>query len=480
MQPLPELQARTHAIHPAIPLYAVFASLWILLSDQVVEGLFTDPSQIILASTLKGWLFVGVTTLLLYALLRRGMEGTPTALPRSGWQGWPFLLLALAIIAVTGFGIAHIMAHQRDMEVARLQAVVDLRTRQITDWLRERQADAEFVQSSGLLAEQYRLWQKQGDARARDRLMARLEQLLKSHQYHAITVLDPHGRRLWGSLHAPHEPAPELLAAAAQASRERSPRRVGPYRGEADPLRLDFLAPLTALPGPAPVIVLHVDPAAWLFPVLHSWPVPSASGESVLFRRDGSDVLFLNELRHRRNTALRQRLSIRRVETLAVRILLGKARPGEVLTGQDYRGLAVMGMAHAIPGTDWYLLAKLDQSEVYREARKDAVWIALAGLLALFVTGAGMALMRQRQQLALAEGVRESQEERMNALRLLHQQTEELHQRNEELERFNRAMVGRELDMIALKRQANALSHRLGEAPLYPLAFLEGQGPDAP
>jgi PAS domain S-box-containing protein len=47
---------------------------------------------------------------------------------------------------------------------------------------------------------------------------------------------------------------------------------------------------------------------------------------------------------------------------------------------------------------------------------------------------------------------------------------------NEELERFNRVMVGRELDMIELKRQVNALSQALGHPPPYPLAFDEDGG----
>lgn len=51
--------------------YAVFAGLWILLSDTVVGWLFRDPAQIVQASTIKGWLFVVVTSLLLYALIRR-------------------------------------------------------------------------------------------------------------------------------------------------------------------------------------------------------------------------------------------------------------------------------------------------------------------------------------------------------------------------------------------------------------------------
>jgi PAS domain S-box-containing protein len=51
--------------------YAVFAALWILLSDSAVEALFKDPDQIIRASMIKGWLFVAVTTGLLYVLVRR-------------------------------------------------------------------------------------------------------------------------------------------------------------------------------------------------------------------------------------------------------------------------------------------------------------------------------------------------------------------------------------------------------------------------
>ena len=50
--------------------YAVFASLWILLSDTVVGWLFSDPARIVRVSTIKGWLFVVVTSLLLYGLIR--------------------------------------------------------------------------------------------------------------------------------------------------------------------------------------------------------------------------------------------------------------------------------------------------------------------------------------------------------------------------------------------------------------------------
>jgi two-component system sensor histidine kinase/response regulator len=51
--------------------YALFAGLWILLSDQALGLLFHDPEAIVRASMAKGWLFVAVTSLLLYGLVRR-------------------------------------------------------------------------------------------------------------------------------------------------------------------------------------------------------------------------------------------------------------------------------------------------------------------------------------------------------------------------------------------------------------------------
>jgi PAS domain S-box-containing protein len=63
--------------------------------------------------------------------------------------------------------------------------------------------------------------------------------------------------------------------------------------------------------------------------------------------------------------------------------------------------------------------------------------------------------------------------ERVRAEMDLTQRSEELQRRNEELERFHDASVGRELEMVQLKGQVNALSKQLGRAPPFDLAFLD-------
>lgn len=71
-----EAGSQTHQ-HGALRValgYAVFAALWILFSDQAVSLLFSDPLAITRASMIKGWLFVAVTGLLLYVLVGRHLR----------------------------------------------------------------------------------------------------------------------------------------------------------------------------------------------------------------------------------------------------------------------------------------------------------------------------------------------------------------------------------------------------------------------
>jgi signal transduction histidine kinase len=51
-------------------LYIFFGSLWILFSDQAVMYITEDPHKIHLLSTYKGWLFIAVTGIMLFYLVR--------------------------------------------------------------------------------------------------------------------------------------------------------------------------------------------------------------------------------------------------------------------------------------------------------------------------------------------------------------------------------------------------------------------------
>jgi PAS domain S-box-containing protein len=403
-------------------IYAGFAALWILLSDEAVVWFFRDPALIALASTLKGWLFVGITSLLLYVLMGRWVDGTAEFESRpadSRRLALPFALLAVVIVAFSVSGIFNAFIQQKETEIARLEAIANLKTREITDWLKERQGDADFVRTSDFFAGQYLHWQESGDKQSAEMLQIRLEQFRQIRGFSAVTLLNSKGKKLWGSDKSPLTIAPPLEAAAQLAAADHKTRRIGPYRGRAGNLRLDFIAPLTALPGQAPLVILHINVADWLYPVLQTWPIPSTTGETLLFRRDGNQVLFLNELRHQKYTAATLRIPLTTKKLLAAQLIRGDVSQGEPVEGVDYRDVPVIGVARAISGTNWFLIAKVDKSELYAKTAPEAAWIALVGLLALLIAGGGLYLSRQNQQLALSKAVRQSQDERINTLQLL-------------------------------------------------------------
>ncbi len=60
-------------------LYAIFGSLWILFSDRIAGAIVSDHSTLVFVSTVKGWLFVAITTFLLYHLISQQLARTAEA-----------------------------------------------------------------------------------------------------------------------------------------------------------------------------------------------------------------------------------------------------------------------------------------------------------------------------------------------------------------------------------------------------------------
>ncbi|MBI5005723.1 MAG: PAS domain S-box protein [Nitrosomonadales bacterium] len=88
-------------------VYAVFGSLWILVSDHIVEWFFPDHAFQTIAQSLKGWAFIFTTSFLLYFLLQRSNRSDPIrqgSLRRAGlvnWKPWQLYLFAIAVTIMT-------------------------------------------------------------------------------------------------------------------------------------------------------------------------------------------------------------------------------------------------------------------------------------------------------------------------------------------------------------------------------------------
>jgi PAS domain S-box-containing protein len=340
---------------------------------------------------------------------------------------WLLVAFAVASLAIVGGGAWFYQSqrqHLRQDAEAKLEAIAQLKVEQIVKWRAERLGDAAVLVESPFLNQAVAKWMAAPEPKETDELLVRFRALQQHERYGDILLVDAGGQvrlSLSGWRGPLHQEAAQALAAAR---RERRAVLTDLHAGPGDlPPHLDAIAPLgsqnagAAEPGAA--LLLQCDAGEFLYPLLRSWPVPSASAETVLVRREGEAVLFLNNLRHQRDTALKLRIPLTRKDMPAVMAVLGKRG---FARGKDYRGVEVVSVLKAIPGSPWFMVAKEDAAEAFAGWRfRSGLILALIGggvLLAGVVAGLVWQRDAKAQYRALfqAEAARRQTEERYQTL----------------------------------------------------------------
>jgi PAS domain S-box-containing protein len=144
---------------------------------------------------------------------------------------------------------------------------------------------------------------------------------------------------------------------------------------------LSAVAPLFTAAGPAGAVILQCDAASTLYPLIVSWPTASRTAETLLVRRDGDAMLFLNDLRRQAHTAFELRVPLTRRDVPSVMAGAGATGFAE---GVDYRGVPVLADIRAVPGSPWLAVTKIDTAEAMATWRITSIQLGclLAGLLA--------------------------------------------------------------------------------------------------
>ena len=286
----------------------------------------------------------------------------------------------------------------------QVNSIAHLKVQQITAWRKERLADAELLRVNPVIVTELLRCLAKGIApRERGETKTYLDALLRQYGYEGFLLIDAEGKVRYSSLGSgPLTLDAEGHASLAEAWRERRAVMSDLHAGTDDPHpHLSFITPLFRGTAPAGALLLLVDARKNLYPLLQSWPIPSASGESLLVRRDGDAVLFLNDLRHRENAALNLRIPLTEDKTPSVQAVLGHVG---VIEGLDYRGVPVLSVGLPVPETAWFLVAKIDTREALASARRETLVLvgALIVALGLVVLLATLAWQRHRREQARA------------------------------------------------------------------------------
>ena len=389
-------------------LYAGFAALWIIASDRLLSLVTDDPALLGPASMIKGLAFVIVTTGLLYLLLCGWYESLiktdagDAATPGLQRRYWVLTLISLALLApLLGFGIVYLHGPQLEREAyANLRAIADLKADQIAHWLAERQGDGDALAADPGFAGQADRFLRQGDAAQRAEIVERFAVLRAAYGYKDVALLDTQGQSVI-NLGDHVELYTRLKPLITQALVSGRTQRSDLYQDETGQIHLDWVVPITQAEPEGrrlvATVVLHIEPEHLLFRLIERWPTASPSAESLLVRRDGESVLFLNELRHQSGSVLTRREFLNQPDlpaTIAVRT--GQAG---AMQGVDYRGIPVFAAFRPVADTGWQLIAKIDRAEVMAPLNRLVFWVSLVALFAVTaITAAVLGLWRQQQR----------------------------------------------------------------------------------
>ncbi len=255
----------------------------------------------------------------------------------------------------------------REARYSELKAIAELKANQIISWRNERQADA-FKHASGLISFAFAQWIKTPeDALLKNIILERMETLKNMEDYDDLILADTNGDVLISV-----NPSASALDVHAKQWIAQTVSTSGVVFGDlfrctiCGRVHIDVMATVYGPGGrPAAILILRSDPEAYLFPLIQSWPTPSRSSETLIVRKEDDNVLFLNTLRHHTESAvLNLRYPLSQTAMPEVQAALGCEGYFE---GMDYRGVEVIADLHAIPGSSWMMVAKVDSSEILAE-----------------------------------------------------------------------------------------------------------------
>jgi PAS domain S-box-containing protein len=172
------------------------------------------------------------------------------------------------------------------------------------------------------------------------------------------------------------------------------------YQEENSKVMLSVLTPLIVIQRNEKlvvgVILMRIEPYQFLYPLIKSWPTPSLTGETELIRREGNEVVFLNELRHRKNIPLNLRLPLTSANLPEAKFVRGKQG---IVEGLDYRGVPVLAAVGRIPDSPWFLVAKIDADEIYAPLKKRSWEVGSFFFTLIVCTGICVAYFWRNQQI---------------------------------------------------------------------------------
>ncbi len=336
---------------------------------------------------------------------------------------WQVLTLigVTSVLLITGafFFFSYESKSIRSSKHREIQAIAEMKIQQLVQWHQDRTADVTVISQSPFFQKKIKEWVgNRKDLSLRKELIERLSLPQKKYLYENIFISSPSGKLLLTLDDKLVKIDDVTSIKIIEASEKKQLTFTDLYKGQLhNKIHYDIIAPIIGDQNvTVAALIFRVDPEVYLFPLIKTWPTPSKTSKTFIFRKDGDSIQYLTGLRRHKNIDLNFRIPLTKKDDPAVQAVLGNQG---IYEGRDYHGNEmILSYMAPVPGTRWYIAAQINQSEVYEDLYLRALTIIIFTLGLILLVSAGLILIYRTRQRNIFMGLfvkekelRESHEE---------------------------------------------------------------------
>lgn len=310
-----------------------------------------------------------------------------------------YILVSISVLAL---GIGYYLIQKRVIQSKieeQLKSIAELKVSEIETWLSERYIDTKSFVLSPYTNERLERYIHNNDKESYNVLQQKVDVVKELYNYQEIILLDT-----LGNVKVSSEKKNTIISETTKELLFKIDLLKEPIVSDIywcslhKTIHLDIIAPFYSSKIKRKnigFIILRINPYDYLFPLINQWPIEGETTENVLVRRVKDSVVFLNEVKLVNKPAFSIKIPLTRINVPAVRAVLGNLG---IFEGFDYRDVRVLTYSTRIPNTDWFLISKVDTSEIYKPIRYQARIMAVILLLTLFLLVAILVVIRNLSQ----------------------------------------------------------------------------------
>jgi len=218
----------------------------------------------------------------------------------SKWLTISFSIIVLIVIFVCGLIYFLSRVNQvREMQNTEFTAISKLKIDQLIQWQKERNCDALAISRSPFLTSAVeRLLVEKKNIRLEEVISKHITVVEKELGYEQIYLLTIKGEPLLSEVVKRDHFDSTTYKKIAEAIASQTITWTNLYYSNDDnKVNYDIIAPIINEKNRAiAVLVFHIEPEDYLYPLVQSFPTPSKTAETILVRKENDSVVFLNEL----------------------------------------------------------------------------------------------------------------------------------------------------------------------------------------